>query len=178
MKHLSEYINEGVFGDNIKSAIKINGVEIYEPDWKLCEEYYKKRRKRYFWNKTSVSLGDMLTDHEVIYSGDDCLICLNKEEDYNEVYVLSPETIYMNHQISEICDGRQYTFSITNVDDANDYNIAFVYYGDNDTWGWLEGCHSGFGRKTAMEEFGINRGYLPVTISNKAKDIIKKYMKS
>ena len=170
-------LDEGIFGDNVKSDIKINGVTIYEPDWKLCEEYYKKRRKKYFWNKTSVSLGDMLADHEVIYSGDDCVICLNKEEtDYNEVYVLCPETIYMNHEAVEITYGRNNAFSLTNVDDANDYNIGFVYYGDTKRWGWLEGCHSAATRKTALEELGINRAYLPETISNKAKSIIKKYM--
>lgn len=179
MKHLVNYINESVFGDNVKSAIKINGVDIYEPEWKLCEEYYQKRRKKYFGNKSTIILGDLETEHTVLYNGDDCVVCKNiEEQDYNEIYILCPETVYMNHQTSEICDGSQYAFSIINMDDANDYDISFVYYSDTDNWGWLAGCHSNSRRKIAMDELGINKGYLPETISKKAKDIIKKYMKS
>ena len=170
---------ESIFGDNINSTIKINGVEIYEPDWKLCEQLFEKRRKKYFGNKSTVTLGDMMTEHTVLYNEKDCVICKNTEEtDYDEIYVLCPETIYMNHEAVEITYGRNNAFSLTNVDDANDYNIGFVYYGDNDTWGWLEGCHSAATRKTALEELGINRAYIPETISKKTKDIIKKYVKS
>jgi len=179
MKHLTEYIKEGIFGNNIKSAIKINGVEIYEPDWKLCEKFFEKRRMMYFDGKKRVQLGDMMIEHDVLYCEKDCVICMNSEElDYDEIYVLCPETIYMNHEAVEITYGRNNAFSLNTVSDANDYNIGFVYYGDTERWGWLEGCHSAATRKTALEELGINRAYLPETISKKAKDIIKKYVKS
>lgn len=169
---------ESIFGDNINSAIKINGVEIYGPDWKLCEQLFEKRRKKYFGNKSTVTLGDMMTEHTVLYNEKDCVICKNDEEtDYDEIYVLCPETIYMNHEAMEISYGRNNAFSLINVDDANDYNIGFVYYGDTKKWGWFEGCHNAVGRKNAMDEMGINRGYLPMTISNKAKTIIQKYIK-
>lgn len=170
-------LTEGIFGDNVKSNIVVHGVEIYEPDWKKCEIFFEKRRMIYFDGKKYVQLGDMMTEHKVLYCEKDCVICKNTEEtDYDEVYVLSPETIYMNHEAVEITYGRNNAFSLTNVDDANDYNIGFVYYGDTKRWGWLEGCHSAATRKTALEELGINRAYLPETISSKAKSIIQKYM--
>ena len=174
MKHLSEYITEGIFGDNIKSAIEINGVKIYEPDWKKCEEFFEKRRQQ-FVGKKYVELGDMQTEHEVIYCEKDCVICKNIEEtDYDEIYILCPETIYMNHETDELCNDK-WCFSLITVSDANDYSIAFVYYGDNKTWSWLEGCDTIKGRRISQEQMGINRGYIPLTISQKAENIIKKY---
>ena len=181
MKSIVEYINEGIFGDNIKSAIKINGVEIYEPEWKQCEEYFKKRRDKYFQksglDKDKVYLGDLQTEHTILYNEKDCIICLDTEEtDHVELYILCPETIYMNHLTDE-CTQDKWKFSLTNIDDANDYSIAFIYYSDVNNWAWLEGCSTHRGLKKASEEVGITKGYLPVTISDKAQNIIKKYMK-
>lgn len=177
MKRLSEYINEGIFGDNVKSAIKINGVEIYEPEWKLCEEYYQKRRKKYF-HTDKVLLGDMEDEYEVVYNGDDCIIAVSTEEFDQEsgcVYILSPETIYMCHEAAEICDGRHYVFSLTNVNEANDFDICF---GWDPQIGWLSIC-PGRNSEQKLKEVGFvnTRGYIPETISSKAQNIIKKYMK-
>ena len=168
---------ESIFGDNVKSAIKINGVTIYEPDWKKSETFFEKRRMIYFDGKKYVRLGDMMTEHEVLYCEKDCVICKNTEEtDYDEIYILCPETIYMNHETDKCCHDK-WCFSLNNVTGTNDYSIAFVYYRDINTWSRLEGCHSPRGRREAMEHVGVDKGYLPTTISKKATDIIKKYMK-
>ena len=178
MKHLINYINEGIFGDNIKSAIKINGVEIYEPDWVLCEEYFKKRRKKYFGNMQKVSLGDMMDEYNIVYNEDDCVVAVGTDPDDFDVYILCPETIYMCHEASEI-HGRAYAFSLTDIDEANDFDISFNWYQDaRRGWSWIGGSYSG--RWVAeMKEAGFKSlvGYIPGTISKKAQDIIKKYTK-
>jgi uncharacterized protein (DUF779 family) len=179
MKSLSEFINEGVFNDNIKSAIKINGVTIYEPDWKKCEEYYQKRRKKYFGNKSNVTLGDLDDEYEVVYNEDDCIVAVEdiavEDIDNYDIYILCPETIYMRHEAQEICNGRQYTFSLTDIDDANDFDICF-------NWDpYIKWLSIGDGRSSIkkLEDAGWDSGleYIPGTISKKAQDIIKKYMK-
>lgn len=180
MKNISEYINESVFDNNIKSAIKINGVTIYEPDWKKCEEYYQKRRKKYFGDKSIINLGDLEYEYKIVYSGDDCLIAVDNEKDSEwgrDIYILSPETVYMNHETGEIGDGKQYVFSLNDIDDANDFDIGFNWYPDSSNWAWLCGCHSSGGRKAVADNLGITQGYMPETISTKAKNVIKKYMK-
>ena len=172
---------ESIFGDNVKSDIKINGVTIYEPDWKKCEEYYQKRRKKHFWNKSTVALGDLDNEYTVVYSGDDCLVAVNNDPDSEwgqDIYILSPETIYMNHETGEIGDGHQYVFSLTNIDDANDFDICFNWCPNSaGKWSWLCGCHSSASRKEVEDAMGVARGYMPQTISKKATDIIKKWMK-
>ena len=178
MKHLVNYINESIFGNNIKSAIKINGVEIYEPDWKLCEEYFKKRRKKYFGTKTTVELGDLYADYNIVYNEDDCVVAIGTDPDDFDVYVLCPETIYMCHEASEL-HGRTYAFSLTNIDEANDFDISFNWYQDSRRgWSWIGGSYSGRWVEK-MEEAGFESlvGYIPGTISKKAQDIIKKYTK-
>lgn len=178
MKHLVNYINESIFGDNVKSAIKINGVTIYEPDWKLCEEYYQKRRKKYFGNKSTVSLGDMMYEYTVVYNEDDCVVAVGNDPDDFDVYVLCPETIYMCHEAAEI-HGHAYSFSLTNIDEANDFDISFSWYQDSRRgWSWIGGSYSGRWVEK-MEEAGFESlvGYIPGTISKKAQDIIKKYTK-
>ena len=183
---------ESIFGDNINSAIKINGVEIYEPDWKLCEEYFKKRRKKYFGTKATglnttgiqtkvtVRLGDMQEEYDILYNEDDCIIARNVEYgSFNDdIYVLCPETIYMCHEASEL-HGRTYAFSLTNIDEANDFDISFNWYQDSRRgWSWIGGSYSGRWVEK-MEEAGFESlvGYIPGTISRKAQDIIKKYTK-
>lgn len=178
MKHLVNYINESIFGDNVKSAIKINGVTIYEPDWKLCEEYYQKRRRKYFGNKSIVSLGDMMYKYTVAYNEDDCIVAVGTDPDDFDVYVLCPETIYMCHEAAEI-HGRPYTFSLTDINEANDFDISFNWYQDSIRgWSWIGGSYSGRWVEK-MEEAGFESlvGYIPGTISKKAQDIIKKYTK-
>jgi len=184
MKHLVNYINESIFGDNVKSAIKINGVEIYEPDWKLCEEYFKKRRDKYFQrfgNRDKVNLGDLEYKYDIVYNESDCIIAVNNDPDSEfgqDIYILSPETIYMNHEAGEIGDGRQYVFSLKDIDDANDFDICFNWCPKSARkWSWLCGCHSEARRKEVNDALGVIRGYVPETISKKAKDIINKYIK-
>lgn len=181
MKHLVNYINESIFGDNVKSAIKINGVTIYEPYWRLCEQYYQRRRKKYFGDKSIVSLGDLENEYTVVYNEDDCLIAVNNEQDSEwgqDIYILCPETIYMNHEAGEIGDGRQYVFSLYDTDDANDFDIAFNWCPNSaGKWSWLCGCHSSGDRKKVKDAMGVIQGYVPETISKKAKDIINKYIK-
>ena len=169
---------ESIFGDNVKSAIKINGVEIYEPDWKLCEEYFKKRRKKYFGTKATVELGDLYADYNIVYNEDDCVVAIGTDPDDFDVYVLCPETIYMCHEASEL-HGRTYAFSLTNIDEANDFDISFNWYQDSRRgWSWIGGSYSGRWVEK-MEEAGFESlvGYIPGTISKKAQDIIKKYTK-
>ena len=186
MKHLVNYINEGIFGDNINSVIKLNGIEIDDTKWKLCEEYFKKRRKKYFENKSTVSLGDMSTvslgdmyaEYNIVYNEDDCVVAAGTDPDDFDVYVLCPETIYMCHEAAEL-HGRAYAFPLTNIDEANDFDISFNWYQDSRRgWMWIGGSYSGRWVER-MEEAGFESlvGYVPSTISKKAKDIIKKYTK-
>jgi len=179
MKNISEYIKESVFDNNINSAIKINGIEIYEPNWKLCEEYFKKRRKKYFGNMSKVSLGDLLYEYNVVYNEDDCVVAVGTDPDDFDVYVLCPETIYMCHEASEL-HGRPYEFSLTDIDEANDFDISFNWYQDSRRgWMWIGGTYSGRWVEK-MKEAGFESlvGYIPNTISKKAQDIIKKYIKN
>ena len=175
MKHLINDINEGIFGDNIKSAIKINGIEIYEPEWKQCEEYFKKRRKEYFGNMQKVSLGDLYTEYNIVYNEDDCVVAVTESDE--DVYILSPETIYMCYEASCVM-GSNYSFSLNNIDDANDFDISFNWYSPIG-WTWISGAYSN-NRRHKMKEAGFKSlvGYIPSTISKKAQDIIKKYTKN
>ena len=184
MKNIVEYINEGIFGDNVKSAIKINGVTIYEPEWKLCEEYYQKRRDKYFQrfgDRNKVYLGDLENEYDIVYNEKDCIVAVNSDPDSEwgqDIYILSPETIYMNHETGEIGDGRQYVFSLNDIDDANDFDICFNWCPKiAGKWIWLCGCHGSGDRKRVKDAMGVIQGYMPETISKKATDIIKKYMK-
>ncbi len=190
MKHLVNYINESIFGNNIKSAIKINGIEIYEPDWKLCEEYYKKRRKKYFGTKASglnatgiqtkvtVELGDMQEEYNILYNEDDCIVAFSVEASPSgkNIYVFCPETIYMCHEASCVM-GSDYSFSLNDIDGANDFDISFNWYPLRG-WTWIGGLYSGnWERKMKEAGFESLVGYIPGTISKKAQDIIKKYTK-
>ena len=190
MKHLTQYINEGIFDDkgslnegifddNVNSAIKLNGITIDDSKWKLCVDYYQKRRKKYFGNMSKVSLGDMYEKYNVVYNEDDCIVAIGEDFGDFDVYVLCPETIYMCHEVAEINGhrGHPYTFSLTDIDEANDFDISFNWYQDSrQGWMWISGTHSGILVKK-MKEVGFESliGYIPRTISKKARDIIKKY---
>ena len=175
---------ESIFGDNVKSSIKINGVEISESDWNKCCEYYQKRRKKYFGKKSTVVLGDLEYKYKIVYNKDDGLIAINAEESDNtdwgqDIYILSPETIYMNHKVGEIVDGKKYVFSLDDVDDANDFDICFNWYPHGGgTWYSLYGCHNLSGKTKASNANCIINGYIPQTISDKAKSIIEYYIKT
>ena len=178
MKHLVNYINESIFDNNINSTIKINGIEIYMPDWKLCQQYFEKRRKKYFGNKSTVSLGDMMYEYNIVYNADDCVVAIGTDPDDFDVYVLCPETIYMCHEASEL-HGRTWAFSLIDIDEANDFDISFNWYQDaRRGWSWIGGSYSGRWVEK-MEEAGFESmvGYIPSTISKKAQDIIRKYTK-
>ncbi len=178
MKHLSEYINEGIFDDNIKSSVSINGITIDETKWELCKKYYQKRRLKYFGIMKTVSLGDMMYKYTVAYNEDDCVVAVGTDPDDFDVYVLCPETIYMCHEASEL-HGHPYSFSLTNIDEANDFDISFNWYQDaRRGWMWIGGTYSGRWVEK-MKEVGFESlvGYIPETISKKAKEIIKKYTK-
>ena len=179
MKHLTEYINEGIFGDNINSVIKLNGIEIDDIKWKKCEEYYQKRRKKYFGNMRKVSLGDMYAEYNIVYNEDDCVIAIGTDPEDFDVYVLCPETIYMCHEATEL-HGQPYSFSLTSIDEANDFDISFNWYQDaRRGWGWIGGSYSGIWiEKMKKAGFESLVGYIPSTISKKAQDIIKKYTKN
>ena len=178
MKYLVNYINESIFDDNINSAIKINGITIDEPKWELCKKYYQKRRQKYFGNMSKVSLGDMMYEYNVVYNEDDCVVAVGTDPDDFDVYVLCPETVYMCHEAAEI-HGWPYTFSLTNIDEANDFDISFNWYrAARRGWMWIGGTYSGIWVEK-MEKAGFESliGYIPSTISKKAQDIIKKYTK-
>jgi len=175
---------ESIFGDNIKSAIKINGVEIYEPYWKLCEQYYQRRREKYFQrfgDRDKVNLGDLDTEYNIVYNESDCIVAVNNDPDSEwgqDIYILCPESIYMNHETGEIGEGRQYVFSLYDTDDANDFDICFNWVPKSvGKWSWLCGCHSSGDRKKVKDAMGVIQGYMPETISAKAKNVIKKWMK-
>ena len=167
---------ESIFSDNVKSAIKINGMNIYEPEWKQCQEFFEKRRKKYFKNLLHVKLGDMQDPYTVAYNEDDCIICIGEDE--KDLYILCPETIYMCHEASEL-HGRSYSFSLTNIDEANDFDISFNWYQDSRRgWMWIGGVYSGkWAEEMEKAGFESSVGYIPVTISKNAQNIIKNYIK-
>ena len=180
MKHLTGYIREGIFGDNIKSTIKLNGIEIDNAKWKLCLEYFEKRRKKYFGNMSTVSLGDMYAEYNIVYNEDDCVVAIGTDPDDFDVYVLCPETIYMCHEASKLhVHAAAYSFSLTNIDEANDFDISFNWYQRVVRgWSWIGGSYSGKWVERVKEAgFESLVGYIPSTISKKAQDIIKKYTK-
>jgi len=178
MKHLKEYINEGIFDDNIKSSVSINGITIDEAKWELCKKYYQKRRQKYFSNMKTAFLGDLMYKYTVAYNEDDCVVAVGTDPDDFDVYVLCPETIYMCHEASEL-HGHPYSFSLTNIDEANDFDISFNWYQDaRRGWMWIGGTYSGRWVEK-MKEAGFESlvGYIPGTISKKAQEVIKKYTK-
>ena len=149
--------------DILEKPISINGVDIYMPDWKLAEKYYQKRREKCFGRKINilVLLGDLDAEFEVVYNENDCVIAVDYE---NDVYVLSPETIYMNHTIAEQVNGRNYVWSLNNINEANDFDICFGWNGDIHRW-------------MTIGDSRDHYGYIPETISDKAKSVIKKYIR-
>ena len=175
MKNIVEYINESIFGDNIKSAVKINGITIYEPDWKHCEEFFQKRRKKYFDNKSTVTLGDMGEEYNIVYNQDDCVVAIGNRNSINDVYVLCPETIYMNHEIQQILND-PYPINLYNINSANDFDINFSWF--NGRWSTIYYSYLK-NREKILKDAGFDNinGYIPSTISKKAQDIIKKYTK-
>lgn len=157
-------LQESLFDKDLTNKTPaIHGVTVYMPDWKLAEEFFKKRINTYF-KKAKVGeiihLGDMSDEYVVEYIGDDCLIAYC--DDMNQLYVLSPETIYMAYTFT---NSSPYSFSLRDVYSANDFECNFLY----DTWeeDWYSLVP---GKKNT-------KGWIPETISSKAKSIIKKYIK-
>lgn len=157
-------LSESLFdiGKNIKSGPTVHGITIYTPDWKLAEEFFKKRMDKYFKRAkvgSIIHLGDMSDEYEVEYIGDDCLVAFC--DDMNQLYVFCPETVYMTYTFT---DSSPYSFSLHDVYSANDFECNFLY----DTWeeDWYSLVP---GKKNT-------KGWFPETISKKAADVIKKYV--
>ena len=170
MKSLKESLFDR---DLVKRNPTINGLTIYKPDWNKCEDYYQKRRKTQFANNSTVVLGDMLFKYNVVYNEDDCIVAIGR--DGQDVYILCPETIYMNHKAAEIFFGDA-AFTLTDYD-ANDFDVCFNWL-DGRGWTDLGGGYR-YPHKQKLKDAGFEEttGYIPITISNKAKDIIKKHIK-
>ena len=118
----------------------------------------------------------MRDEYTIVYNEDDCIVAIQDDDNYN-VYILSPETIYMNHEICETTSTQARNFSIVNIDEAGDYNIAFNW-NEYIKWVPLLGAYGHHKEKIAKEAgFKNTTGYIPETISKKAKDIINKYIR-
>lgn len=172
-------LRESLFDDDLATKdVVLNGIPIDNTKWKLCLDYFKKRRKKYFGTMSKVTLGDMMWNGDVVYNEDDCIVAVISDPNNYYVYVLCPETIYMCHEAAKV-HGKPYLFSLTNIDDANDFDISFYWSAvPRIGWAWIGGAYSGnWGKR--MEEAGFESlvGYIPETISKKATDVIKKYTK-
>lgn len=97
MKHLTQYINEGIFDDNVKKPPIIHDVEIDTAVWHSCVEYFEKTRKKYFTGNRSTVDPFNKEEYEILYSQKDCAICSCLDGPDKWIMVLSPETIYMNY---------------------------------------------------------------------------------
>ena len=158
-------LKESLFDDDlVTKPMSIHGVPIYIPDWELAREFFKKRMDKYF-KKAKVGgivhLGDMSDEYEVIYIGDDCLVAYC--DDMNQLYVLSPETVYITYTLT---NSSPYQFSLHDVYSANDFECNFLY----DAWHEKDWYSIVPGKKNT-------KAWIPETISKKATDAIKKYVK-
>lgn len=177
----------------------INGVPVDNQIWTKCEKYFKSVLKKY---KKVTSEKDVYVvefrgiPFKILYAYNDCIIWLFDDTPSDGwMYVLSPETIYINYMSIEhnAKNNQNIThiapIDINHLDEYNsggvdsDRTLSFIakvnkFRGEN-PWSTLEGI--AYSIPSPREEgIGSNllcRGYLPITISQKAKNIIQKYVK-
>lgn len=182
MKHLVKYINEGIFNDNIKSAIKVHGLNIDEFIWGKCDDYFSvikktlKGKKVYdnSWNNTS---------YDIVYYGNDCIVLTDTDVSYDSwMYIICTEAIYMNYLTALNTGGN---IDISKLDkygigfDEGFLNLAFAARISkfNKEWYYLEGCDKYQFIKDILDMGLPVSAYIPETISDKAKKVINSYMK-
>lgn len=183
---------ESLFDNDLTSKKPaINGVSVDDYAWKKCEKYFKSILKKYK-KITSEDKSYDVNDYHILYAYNDCIIWFYDANGLSDrwLYVLAPETIYINYtSIKHNAETFPWKvdIDINNLDEFDygnwgDLKFNFVakinYFRGENPWHTLKGISSIPVPKT--EGIGSNllcRGYLPFTISKKAKDIINKYVK-
>ena len=186
---------ESIFDQDLATKKpSIKGVEIDNDIWKKCEKYYKsilKDFKKITSEKDWYFVNPPYTDLKNIYVNDDCIISIYENLNYDKwICILSPETIYMNC-ISII----KATFNPLDLNHLENYidrygnkekvqtkplsKFGFTCKINNSSniWGILEWINYTTRKREGIGSENIYCGYIPETISSKAKNIIKKYVK-
>jgi len=185
MKRLSNYINESIFDDHVHSNLKIHGLEVNEDDYAKCQKYFDEIYKKLKGKKTYTSPSGF--ESVISYFGKDCIVFTDTSVSYDSwMYIVCPEAIYMQYVAAKECE---LTISIDALEkfkvftyglDGDYLNLAFVARISkyNKEWYPLEGpsMNRGYSLRELQEKNIPIRAYIPETISQKAKNVIKKYM--
>lgn len=169
MKNLVNYITESLFDKDLVNKIAgVNGIAIDSTIWEQAIQVYNYIKKEYRGTKCFFDDADC----EVLYNEDDCFIAI---DEYENVYVLCPETVYVCYKA--FVDVHGYEMDLTNPAYISDCEVSFEYIADDKKWSQLGYWGPTLQTKLKKAGFEHTTGYIPETISNKAKSIIKKYTK-
>ena len=184
MKSIIEYIQESVFD---KDLVKKDMIVYSDPD---DEQHLVIDPHSSLWEKCQARFDDILgivkktidsdnvlhtgtmQDLKMIYVGDDCIVYTTGNiNDYKKtaITVISPETIYAKVTCyPELMNIRPLFHNFQNEFADKSLEVSFFYYPLSRGWDKLNACIKGYNKIPAK---------IPETISSKAKDIIKKYIK-
>jgi len=167
-------LRESLFDDDlVKKNIDIHGVEIDNSIWEKCNKFFKTLS----WKKIQK---DHL-DYTLLYEGKDCIVVVYQAGPPSDkwLYVFSTETIYM--QYLSVKHNFPTNFqSLIDINRLSEYpdimGWAFAEKtGYNQYWCSFIGCTEIPSRKEGIGNNELTRGYIPETISSKAKSIIQNY---
>ena len=165
MKNIAEYINEGIFGDNVKSAMVYHGETVDPKIWKECKKSFEWFRKDILKDQNTLLVDVGLIEKKpkklkfnIIYNEDDCVIM----EGFDGLAFICPETIWFNYVKGSLKNIQTSGDTMINNPRITFYCMTFAKKQNGDYYG-IEYC------------LPHEPGYLPSTISDKAKKIIEKY---
>lgn len=156
--------------DLVQKTPDINGIPVNLKIWEKCKKYAADRIKK-DWKNLEVGdesiLGDLQYHYELKYKDKECVVFDFDFPGDSEIYVLCPETVYVNNFFGNI--------DLSNINDANDFDINFT---------WANWANPGGAQwRKISNEYRIEgfpsyiNTWLPETISQKAKNIIKDLIK-
>ena len=149
---------------NIKSTPSIHGIAVNDKLWKECEKSFE------WFRKNIVSYGTVeyeelgLKDpvHDVIYNEKDCVMWLDRD-DRKTLTIICPETIWYNY----VVDALGYIQTWGDEIDMNQRRPGILSM----TFAKSKKYKSFYGLEYVDDVYG----YVPETISDKAKKIIEKF---
>ena len=155
---------ESLFDNNLDTKTPtLHGFEVDDKTWKECKKSFKWFKRNIVKNGTVEyeELGLRSTTHNVIYDEDDCIMWVPKNGNREALTIISPETIWYNYVNGALgyiqTQGDEVDLSKRRT---GIYCMTFAKRKDGDFY---------------RLEYVDGNGYIPETISDKAKKIIEKY---
>jgi len=149
---------ETLFDQDLASALSIQGIVVDDKIWKECVKSFN------WFRKDVLKQNDFIRKYvdKIIYNEDDCVIFIDPQTP--GLTVICPETIwynFVNDSLSDILTSGDFVKQEERHRRFNLYSCSFGKRPIGKSWYSLEYTN------------GIPRGYMPITISDRAKKIIE-----